>query len=98
MSRRFRTFAIVRAISGVRYHVAVAALAALGVGSTAWAAPLTPIPRGDIAIGLQPIATGVSAPLYGISPPGDASRLFVLEQNGLVKVIQNGTVLSTPAL
>jgi glucose/arabinose dehydrogenase len=39
----------------------------------------------------------MSAPLYGISPPSD-NRLFVLEQNGLVQIIQNGSLLPTPAL
>ena len=36
--------------------------------------------------------------MYGFNPPGDSSRLFVLEQNGLVRVIQNGSLLPTPAL
>src|SRR4051812_11254670 len=62
------------------------------------AAPLSPIPRGDIAISLNPVATGMSAPLYGFAPPGDTSRLFVLEQNGLVRVMQNGSMLPAPAL
>jgi glucose/arabinose dehydrogenase len=35
----------------------------------------------------------MAAPLYGISPPGDTSRLFVLEQNGLVRIVQNGNLL-----
>lgn len=53
---------------------------------------LPPIERGTISISLNPIATGMSAPLYGISAPGDSSRLFVLEQNGLVRVLQNGVL------
>jgi glucose/arabinose dehydrogenase len=60
--------------------------------------PLSPIPRGDIAIQLNTISTGLSAPLYGQSEPGDTSRLFVLEQKGTVRIIQNGTLLPTPAL
>jgi glucose/arabinose dehydrogenase len=44
------------------------------------------------------IATGMSAPLYGINPPGDTNRLFVLEQNGLVRIIQNGSLLPGSAL
>ena len=52
---------------------------------------LPAIEMGDIAIRLQPIATGLSAPLYGINPPEDPSRLFVLEQNGLVLVKQLGS-------
>lgn len=59
---------------------------------------LPPIQRGDIAIGLNPIVTGMSAPDYAISAPGDTSRMFVLEQNGLMKVLQNGALLPTPAL
>jgi glucose/arabinose dehydrogenase len=65
----------------------------------AQAGPFLPsIQLGSIGVGLQPIATGLAAPDYGFSPPGDASRLFVLEQNGLVRVIQNGSLLPTPAL
>ncbi|MBI4578378.1 MAG: PQQ-dependent sugar dehydrogenase, partial [Planctomycetes bacterium] len=59
---------------------------------------LPDIPKGTIAVHLDPIATGMAAPLYGISPPGDTERLFVLEQNGLVRLIQNGTLVPTPAL
>jgi glucose/arabinose dehydrogenase len=59
---------------------------------------LPSIPLGNIAIGLNPIATGLAAPDYGVSPPGDASRLFVVDQNGLLRVIQNGSLLATPAL
>src|SRR3954466_14204522 len=59
---------------------------------------LPSIPKGNISVGLQPIATGLGAPLYGFSPPGDTSRLFVLDQKGLVDVIQNGSLLPTPAL
>ena len=72
---------------------------ATAAAGQAWAGPYLPsIQRGTIAVNLQPIATGLAAPLYGISPPGDTSRLFVLDQNGLVRVIQNGAMLPTPAL
>ncbi|HVT30529.1 MAG TPA: PQQ-dependent sugar dehydrogenase [Lacipirellulaceae bacterium] len=64
----------------------------------AQAVPLTHIPQGDISIQLTPIATGLAAPDYGISAPGDTNRLFVVEQNGLLRVIQNGSLLPTPAL
>ncbi len=60
--------------------------------------PLPDIAKGDIAITLEPVATGLSAPLYGISPPGDTQRLFVLEQNGLVLIHQNDAILPAPAL
>jgi plastocyanin len=53
---------------------------------------LPPIPTANIGITLLAVATNLSAPLYGISPPGDKTRLFVLEQNGLIRVIQNGVL------
>jgi glucose/arabinose dehydrogenase len=76
------------------------------LGLTATSAPvhvtmgryLPPITNGDIAIFLQPVATNLSAPDYAISPPGDSTRLFVVEQNGLLRVIQNGVLLPDPAL
>lgn len=77
-----------------------AAIAALALGTQAWAQsdPLPDIPKGDIAIRLLPIQTGMGAPDYAISPPGDLSRLFVVEQKGLLQVFQNGVLLPTPAL
>ena len=59
---------------------------------------LPDIPRGSIAVNLAPVAVGLGAPNYGISAPGDFSRLFVLEQNGLVRVLEGGSMLPTPAL
>lgn len=56
------------------------------------------VTNGNIAIMLQAVATGLSAPDYAISPPGDTNRLFVVEQNGLLRIIQNGTLLPGAAL
>ncbi len=56
------------------------------------------VTNGALSVFLIPIATNMSAPLYGISPPGDTHRLFVLEQNGLMRIIQDGVLLPTPAL
>ena len=53
---------------------------------------LPDIPRGDIAIRLQPVATGMGAPDYAISAPGDPNRLYVVEQAGLLRVIDNGVL------
>src|SRR5262245_40514454 len=59
---------------------------------------LPSIPKGTIAVSLQPVATGMAAPDYAINPPGDTSRLFVVEQNGLLRIIQNGSLLPGSAL
>lgn len=74
-------------------------LVAVLLGSSASGDHILPaIERGSIAVHLNPVATGMAAPLYGISPPGDTSRLFVLEQNGLVRIIENGSLLPGSAL
>ncbi len=59
---------------------------------------LPAIEHGDIAVRLRPVAVGMAAPLYGINPPGDTSRLFVLEQKGQILVLENGALRPTPAL
>src|SRR5687768_1543450 len=59
---------------------------------------LPDIPQGNIRINLTPIATGMAAPDYAISPPGDTSRLFVVEQNGLLRIINNGQLQPGSAL
>src|SRR4051794_13859921 len=74
------------------------ALITAALSTSLSAVPLTPIQRGSIAIELNTVASGLAAPDYGFSPPSDASRLFVVEQNGLLRVIQNGSLLPTPAL
>lgn len=56
------------------------------------------VTNGAFSLFLVPVATNLSAPLYGISPPGDTHRLFVLEQNGLIRVIEDGVLSPTPAL
>jgi glucose/arabinose dehydrogenase len=59
---------------------------------------LPPIPRGTISVHLNAIATGMGAPDYAISPPGDTSRLFVVEQAGTLRIIENGVLQAGSAL
>src|SRR6185295_4638199 len=46
------------------------------------------------------VATGLSQPLFAVSPPGDVGRLFVAEKTGKIDVLDlgNGQVKSTPFL
>ena len=95
----------IRAAGSVRvtsfHSLLLTTLLSLSLASQAWAqggGPLPDIPRGDIAIQLTPVATGMGAPLYGISPPGDTNRMFVLEQKGTVHILQNGALLPGSAL
>jgi len=39
--------------------------------------------------------SGFSQPVYLCSPPGDTTRQFVVEQGGKIRIIKNGTTLTT---
>ncbi len=47
---------------------------------------------------LVPVASGLASPLYLTAPPGDVQRLFIVEQGGRVRIVQNGALLPTPFL
>jgi glucose/arabinose dehydrogenase len=47
---------------------------------------------------LTEVATGLDKPLYVTQAPGDNTRLFILEQEGDIRVVENGTLLPTPFL
>ena len=46
---------------------------------------------------LQTVANNLSSPVFLTSPPGDQTRLFVVEQGGAIKILDraSGTVLAT---
>ena len=56
-----------------------------------------PPPTSD-TLQLVQVVTGLSAPVYLSAPPGDVNRLFVVEQAGRIRVIQNGQLLMAPFL
>ena len=65
----------------------------------ATALPYLPaITKGDISVRLQAVATGMAAPDYAINPPGDLSRMFIVEQNGLLRILENGVLQPGSAL
>lgn len=51
----------------------------------------------DVRLDLQRVAGGLASPVYLTSPAGDA-RLFVVEQAGRIRIIQNGQLLAQPFL
>ena len=52
----------------------------------------------DTPLASVEFATGLNATVFVTSPPGDTSRLFVVEQSGAIKIIRNDSVLATPFL
>jgi glucose/arabinose dehydrogenase len=53
---------------------------------------------GTIHVGLQSVASGLVAPVFATSMPGDTSDLFVVDQAGKIDVIHNGVLQPTPFL
>jgi glucose/arabinose dehydrogenase len=58
---------------------------------------VTPIPKNPVnSINLEPVVSGLVQPLYVTHAFDD--RLFILEQNGIIRIYQNGDLLPTPFL
>lgn len=73
---------------------ATAGVTAEGAAAAAAAAPVAAPP----AVALQRVAGTYDRPVDVAAPPGDSSRLFVVEQGGLMRIVKNGTVLTRPFL
>jgi glucose/arabinose dehydrogenase len=76
--------------------------AAIYFTATAHAQPQNLLPNaiqpGSIHIALKTIDTGLTAPVFATSAPGDPNDLFVVDQAGKIDVIHNGVPQSTPLL
>ncbi len=57
---------------------------------------LDPAPAGTLA--LQQVITGLAFPVFLTAPPGDSARLFIVEKNGVIRIIQDDTLLTAPFL
>ncbi len=53
---------------------------------------------GPGTLGLQPVASGLSNPVFLTAPAGDTARLFVVEKTGRIRIIKHGVLLPTPFL
>ena len=50
------------------------------------------------AVRAVPVATGLDLPVYVTSPPLDPYRLFIVEQTGLIRIVDHGVLQPTPFL
>jgi glucose/arabinose dehydrogenase len=50
------------------------------------------------SLSLVTVGSGFNSPVFLTSPPGDHDRLFVVEQRGAIRILENGTTLATPFL
>jgi glucose/arabinose dehydrogenase len=68
-----------------RVALALAAVAVLAAAGSTHAARL----------GFEPLVTGLDAPVYVTSAPGDPATLYVVEQPGRIVIVRNGAVAGT---
>jgi glucose/arabinose dehydrogenase len=54
-------------------------------------------PVGEVSIRLEQVAEGLQSPVFLTAPANDP-RLFVVEQPGRIRIVQNGSLLPTPFL
>ena len=88
---------IERAAGSLVVGVVIVMMLCVTVSPALAAGPLPDIQKGTISVHLNPIATNMAAPDYAISPPNDP-RLFVVEQNGQLRIIENGALQPTISL
>jgi glucose/arabinose dehydrogenase len=55
-------------------------------------------PASDVPLTSVRVASGLVRPLLVGSPPGDVERLFIVEQDGTIRILKNGQMLATPFL
>lgn len=77
----------------LRRLVAVALLGTLACNESQ--EPVGPPPG---RLGLVVVAVGLVSPVLVTAPPGDSSRVFVVERNGRVRIVRDDTLLTRPFL
>jgi len=67
-------------------------------GGVGGAATIVVFNAADVPPALRLVASGLSAALFVTAPPGDTSRVLIVQQTGQVRVLRNDTLLATPFL
>jgi glucose/arabinose dehydrogenase len=91
--RRDRSESEMRAIATASFAVVFAVALTGCAGSTAGPPP----PAPELAIGLEQVAAGLVSPVHVAAPPGD-TRLFIVEQPGRIRILEDGQLLAGPYL
>jgi glucose/arabinose dehydrogenase len=54
-----------------------------------------PAAPGSSSYRLEPVVQGLEAPVYASSAPGEPDRVYVVEQPGRIRIVENGRVTGT---
>jgi glucose/arabinose dehydrogenase len=82
----------------MRSLLAVACLAALGVACSAGASTKEPEQAQQLRFKPRAVASGFAQPIFVSGAKGEPGRLYVVEQGGLIHVLQGGKRRATPFL
>ena len=52
--------------------------------------------HGATPLTVTPVVSGLNQPLFVTYPPGDTTRLFVIQRGGLIRIVKNGSLLPAP--
>lgn len=92
------TIAAASVLSGSSVYAPQPATQAIEVSAGATAnASVIYAAAGVLRLALQEVVSGLPAPVFLTAPAGD-SRLFIVEQAGTIRMVQNGAVLAAPFL
>lgn len=67
-------------------------------GATGQATRLLTVSGPGGSLGLLPVASGLSSPVFLTAAPGDSSRLFIVEKVGRIRIVKDGVLLAQPFL
>jgi glucose/arabinose dehydrogenase len=76
----------------LRRPLAAACCVAVCLAASAAAGP------GAGSLRLTKVVSGLESPVYVTAPPGEPGRLYVVEQPGVIRVLDHGRLLATPFL
>ena len=66
-------------------------------GASAQSVTVSYTAQGSLALALQPVASGLTSPVFLTAPPED-ERLFIVERPGRIRIVQDGALLAAPFL
>jgi glucose/arabinose dehydrogenase len=85
-------------IRGHFVAVAVAAAVVCGCAGAANDRDATPAAGERGSLSVVPVARGLDEPVHVSAPRSEPGRLYVVEQGGRIRIVENGRVRSTPFL
>jgi glucose/arabinose dehydrogenase len=80
-----------------RLATGTAVIAAVLFSACSSASDTTEPTPADFTLAVTEVATGLDNPVYVTAPSGDA-RLFIVEQPGRIRIVENGQLVATPFL